>query len=88
MKIMQKYATLQEDYYTLKEQCLEQEQAMEELGTELSYSKLQVSDLQEEVYKNKAEGTWANDKGFTNCKLCKKDFNITRRRVRFFKNKV
>lgn len=40
---LQKYATLQEDYYTLKEQCLEQEQAMEELGAELSCSKLQVT---------------------------------------------
>lgn len=77
----QKYATLQEDYYSLKERCLEQEQAMEELGTELSCSKLQVADLQEEAVRNKAEGTWAEDKGVTNCKTCKKEFNMTRRRV-------
>ncbi|GLV31974.1 uncharacterized protein CBL_07734 [Carabus blaptoides fortunei] len=75
-----KYATLQEDFYGLKERCLEQEQAMEELGTELSCSKLQVADLQEDAVRNKAEGTWAEDKGVTNCKSCRKEFNITRRR--------
>lgn len=84
MFYLQKYATLQEDYYTLKERCLEQEQAMEELGSELSTSKLQVADLKEEATRNKAESSWAKDKTVSHCKLCAKEFNMTRRRVSSF----
>lgn len=72
---------MQEDYYTLREQCLEHEQTLEELGKQLSVSKLQVSDLKEEVIRNKSEGAWAQDKDATYCKSCTKDFNMTRRKV-------
>lgn len=57
---------------------------MEELGTELSSSKLRVVDLQEEAKRNKSESTWAEDKFVSNCKICKKEFNMTRRRVCIF----
>lgn len=59
---------------------------MEELGSELSSSKLRVADLQEEATRNKSESTWAQDKFVSNCKTCKKEFNMTRRRVRIFFN--
>ncbi|XP_069702850.1 RUN and FYVE domain-containing protein 2 isoform X1 [Periplaneta americana] len=77
-----KYVSLQEEYYQLKEQCLEQEQTLEELGNQLSISKLQVADLKEEATRNiaKGDGQWASDKEVTHCKGCSKEFNITRRR--------
>jgi len=79
----QKYVSLQEDYYQLKEQCMEHEQTLEELGNQLKISKLQVADLQEEATRNitKGDGQWASDKEVTHCKGCNKEFNITRRRV-------
>lgn len=63
---------------------MEQEQTLEELGNQLSISKLQVADLKEEATRNvaKVEGQWASDKEVTHCKGCNKEFNITRRRVR------
>lgn len=82
MCIFQKYATLQEEYYTLKERWLEQEQTLEELGAHLSVSKLQISDLKEEVVR-KVDGTWAKDNTTTHCKNCSKEFNMTRRKVSY-----
>lgn len=83
----QKYATLQEEYYTLKERSLEQEQTLEELGVQLSVSKLKIMNLKEEASRNKVDGIWAKDKNATSCKSCSKEFNLTRRKVRvtFFK---
>ncbi|XP_076265928.1 RUN and FYVE domain-containing protein 2 isoform X1 [Rhynchophorus ferrugineus] len=78
--IADKYATLQEEYYNLKDNCLEQEHTLEELGAKLLDSKLQISDLREEVNRNKSDSTWANDKTVTHCKSCKKEFSLTRRR--------
>ncbi|KAK5650701.1 hypothetical protein RI129_001730 [Pyrocoelia pectoralis] len=77
--IAQKYASLQEDYYTLKERWLEQEQTLEELGAQLSVSKLQLSDLKEEAGR-KVEGAWADDSSVRHCKACSKEFNMTRRK--------
>ncbi|XP_065157605.1 RUN and FYVE domain-containing protein 2 isoform X2 [Atheta coriaria] len=80
--IGQKYATLQEEYYSLKEHSLEQDQTLEELGKQLSVSRLELSELKDSN-KNKAklqEGMWAKDATATNCKSCNKEFNITRRR--------
>ncbi|XP_022906920.1 RUN and FYVE domain-containing protein 2 isoform X2 [Onthophagus taurus] len=77
--IAQKYAGLQEEYYTLKEHCLEQEQTLEELGKKLSDSKLELSDLREESSR-KSEGTWVEDKTAVKCKACCKEFSVTRRK--------
>lgn len=70
---------------------MEQEQTLEELGAQLSASKLQISDLKEEASR-KVEGAWAKDKNVTHCKTCNKEFNMTRRKVcvsssKFFKRK-
>ncbi|XP_028133677.1 RUN and FYVE domain-containing protein 2 isoform X2 [Diabrotica virgifera virgifera] len=78
--IAQKYAQLQEEYYTLKDQCLEQEHTLEELGGHLRESKLQISDLREEITKSRPEGSWAKDHTAAKCKACTKEFNLTRRR--------
>ncbi|KAJ4447847.1 hypothetical protein ANN_09855, partial [Periplaneta americana] len=60
---------VKEEYYQLKEQCLEQEQTLE-LGNKLSISKLQVADLKEEPMRNiaKGDGQWISDKEITHCK--------------------
>lgn len=68
----------------MKEQCLEQEQTLEELGTQLSVTKLQISDLKEEASRNRNDGTWVKDKSTTNCKGCNKEFSLTRRKVSLF----
>ncbi|RZF32912.1 hypothetical protein LSTR_LSTR004303 [Laodelphax striatellus] len=81
--VASKYVTLQENYFKLEEQCKEQELTLQELGIQLSKSKLQVSDLQEEasVIRSKPDSAlWASDKEAANCKACNKEFNITRRR--------
>ncbi|CAG9858385.1 unnamed protein product [Phyllotreta striolata] len=78
--IAQRYAQLQEEYYTLKDQCIEQEHTLEELGGELKESKLQLSDMKEELNKSRPEGSWAKDDSTTNCKGCTKEFNLTRRK--------
>ncbi|KAJ8921945.1 hypothetical protein NQ315_008579 [Exocentrus adspersus] len=78
--IAQKYGQLQEEYYTLKDHCLEQEHTLEELGGQLRDSKLQISDLKEEIKKTRPEGSWVKDNSAVYCKACKKDFNLTRRK--------
>ncbi|XP_017784619.1 PREDICTED: RUN and FYVE domain-containing protein 2 isoform X2 [Nicrophorus vespilloides] len=79
--ISQKYVSLQEDYYMLKEHSLEQDQTLEELGRQLSLSKLQLSDMKEEASKSKTDSsTWAKDTSATHCKACSKEFNLTRRK--------
>lgn len=80
----QKYAILQEEYYTLKDHCLEQERTLEELGLKLRDSNLQISELKEEINKNKPEGSWVKDKLALICKACCKEFNLTRRRVSIY----
>ncbi|XP_034230366.1 RUN and FYVE domain-containing protein 2-like isoform X4 [Thrips palmi] len=79
-----KFVNLQEDYYALKEQCNQHELTLEELGSQLRVSKLQVADLQEEVDNARRAGisdaTWMRDKEVTHCKGCDKEFNMTRRK--------
>ncbi|XP_066998946.1 RUN and FYVE domain-containing protein 2 [Anabrus simplex] len=78
--VASKYVSLQEENYSLREQCSEQERTLEELGSQLSISKLQVADLKEEATRTKSEGQWAPDRQVTQCKGCNKEFNLTRRK--------
>ncbi|XP_050296605.1 RUN and FYVE domain-containing protein 2 isoform X2 [Anthonomus grandis grandis] len=78
--VADKYANLQEDYYTLKDNCLEQERTLEELGGKLKEAKLQVSEMKEEVNRSKSDGLWVSDSTATHCKSCKKEFSLTRRK--------
>lgn len=56
---------------------------LEELGTQLSHSKLQVSELREEACATRsvADASWTSDKEVTHCRACSKEFNLTRRKV-------
>ncbi|XP_074025515.1 RUN and FYVE domain-containing protein 2 isoform X2 [Leptinotarsa decemlineata] len=78
--IAQKFAQLQQEYYNLKDQSLEQEHTLEELGGQLRDSKLKISDLKEEVNRNRSEGGWVKDNSASQCGACNKEFNLTRRR--------
>lgn len=93
----QKYKSLQEEHYALKEICQEQEKTLEELGGQLSAAKLAAVELREnaahlqgyspgEAQLHPPDGTagtatWANDRMVTQCKGCSREFNIARRKV-------
>jgi len=88
--VFQRYLTLQDDYYVLKEMCGEQERTLEELGGQLSTAKLAAAELREaaddaQLRQQSAlqEGTvtWTNDRLVTQCKGCSREFNMTRRKV-------
>lgn len=88
--LFQRYLTLQEEYYALKEVCGEQERTLEELGGQLSAAKLAAAELreaadnaQQQQQSALQEGsvTWANDRMVTQCKGCSREFNMTRRKV-------
>ncbi|KAK9505062.1 hypothetical protein O3M35_009211 [Rhynocoris fuscipes] len=86
-EVAKSYVTLQEEKYRLDEKCREQEETLEELGRHLSISKLQVSELQEEAGELAAMSgvsatgnPWASDEGVVSCKICRRDFSITRRK--------
>lgn len=80
--IANKYIELQEENHKLVDQCKEQDKALEELGAQFGLSKLEVSELKEQVSEKdvKLEISWAKDKEVTNCKSCQKEFNFKRRR--------
>ncbi|XP_073993149.1 RUN and FYVE domain-containing protein 2-like isoform X2 [Rhodnius prolixus] len=83
-EVTKNYMTLQEEKYRLDEKCREQEETLEELGRHLSISKLQVSELKEEAGEAAAlsatENSWASDDAVTNCKICRREFSLTRRK--------
>ncbi|KAL0134172.1 hypothetical protein PUN28_001182 [Cardiocondyla obscurior] len=91
-RVSERYLTLQEEYYALKEVCSEQERTLEELGGQLSTAKLAAVELreaadnaqqqQQQQQSALQEGsvTWANDRMVTQCKGCSREFNMTRRK--------
>ncbi|XP_012528952.1 protein RUFY3 isoform X2 [Monomorium pharaonis] len=94
-RVSERYLTLQEEYYALKEVCSEQERTLEELGGQLSAAKLAAVELreaadnaqqqqqqQQQQQSALQEGsvTWANDRMVTQCKGCSREFNMTRRK--------
>ncbi|KFB37662.1 AGAP003431-PB-like protein [Anopheles sinensis] len=75
----------------LRSQWAEDQRTLEELGVQLSVSKLQISELKEKanVYYHSPDGTkdndpgggaWTPDKGVSKCTGCEKEFSITRRK--------
>lgn len=77
----------------IKRQWSEAQITLEELGIQLSVSKLQVSELQEKVNSNDAHhsrllstdgngGVWSPDNSTSTCKGCEKEFTLTRRKVK------
>lgn len=71
------YENLRLDNDRLREQVKEGEQTLEELGQQLSWSKLQVDNMKEEV---NVPGAWEKDSMAVECKICSKEFNLARRR--------
>lgn len=76
----------------VKKQWSEAQTTLEELGIQLSVSKLQVSELQEKVKINDINrqnsidgigsgGVWTPDNSTSECKGCRREFSLTRRKV-------
>ncbi|KAF2351239.1 FYVE zinc finger [Trinorchestia longiramus] len=78
-KLKESHADLQRSHEALKRTIAEQELTMEELGAQLSHSKLKVADLKD-VSRSLKEAQWAPDKEVTHCRSCEKEFSISRRR--------
>lgn len=80
----------------LRRQWSEAQITLEELGIQLSVSKLQVSELQDKLknveqnnsrlLNNESNGSvWTPDNSATKCQKCDRDFSLTRRKVRINK---
>lgn len=76
-EVSKDYENLRQANDKLREQAKEGEQTLEELGQQLSWSKLQVDSMKEEV---SASGAWEKDSDALACKLCSKEFSLARRK--------
>lgn len=75
----------------LRKQWSEAQMTLEELGIQLSVSKLQVSELKEKATSNDVSisrlfndsngGAWIPDNSTSTCKQCEREFSLTRRKV-------
>ncbi|KAM8774351.1 RUN and FYVE domain-containing protein 2 isoform 3-T3 [Rhynchonycteris naso] len=79
ISLKKEFLNLQDENQQLKTIYHEQEQALQELGNKLSESKLKIEDIKEA---NKAlQGlVWLKDKEATHCKLCEKEFSLSKRK--------
>uniref|UniRef100_A0A1A9W7Z1 FYVE-type domain-containing protein n=1 Tax=Glossina brevipalpis TaxID=37001 RepID=A0A1A9W7Z1_9MUSC len=93
---VQKNGKLKAELDKLHHQWSEAQRTLEELGVQLSESKLKISELEDKEKRQKqllqnstmnamnltggAAGIWAPDSIATHCTACKKEFNLTRRR--------
>ncbi|XP_036685080.1 RUN and FYVE domain-containing protein 2 isoform X3 [Balaenoptera musculus] len=79
ISLKKEFLHLQDENHQLKKIYHEQEQALQELGNKLSESKLKIEDIKEA---NKAlQGlVWLKDKEATHCKLCEKEFSLSKRK--------
>ncbi|XP_077570117.1 RUN and FYVE domain-containing protein 2 isoform X1 [Stigmatopora nigra] len=71
---------LQDENFQLKSICEDQEQALEELGSKLSESKMKIEDIKEANKALQGGQVWLKDKEARHCKLCEKEFSISRRK--------
>jgi len=72
------YDNLRQDNERLREQVKDGEKTMEELGQQLSSSKLQVNAMKDEA--SSVGSTWQSNAEAAKCKICDKDFTMARRR--------
>ncbi|XP_047218807.1 RUN and FYVE domain-containing protein 2 isoform X3 [Girardinichthys multiradiatus] len=79
-KLFQEFHRLQDENIQLKTICEDQEKALEELGSKLSESKLKIEDIKEANKALQGGQVWLKDKDATHCKLCEKEFSISRRK--------
>ncbi|KAJ8013701.1 hypothetical protein DPEC_G00032520 [Dallia pectoralis] len=78
--LKKEFHRLHDENTQLKGICEEQEQALEELGCKLSESKLKIEDIKEANKALQGGQVWLKDKEATHCKLCEKEFSISRRK--------
>jgi RUN and FYVE domain-containing protein 1 len=71
------YENIRQENQRVKEMNREQDKTLEELGQQLSWTKLQMDSLKEET---KVPGSWEKDSEAASCKGCDKEFNIARRK--------
>ncbi|XP_026149049.1 RUN and FYVE domain-containing protein 2 isoform X3 [Mastacembelus armatus] len=78
--LKKEFHLLQGEKIQLKTICEDQEQALEELGSKLSESKLKIEDIKEANKALQGGQVWLKDKEASHCKLCEKEFSISRRK--------
>ncbi|XP_056134431.1 RUN and FYVE domain-containing protein 2 [Lampris incognitus] len=78
--LKREFHRLQDENIQLKTICEDQEQALEELGSKLSESKLKIEDIKEANKALQGGQVWLKDKEASHCKLCEKEFSISRRK--------
>lgn len=85
-----KHGRVKQELDKLKKQWSEAQTTLEELGIQLSVSKLQVSELQEKVNFKESNknsnidagiGTWTPDSMSSKCRGCNREFSLTKRKV-------
>ncbi|XP_035538082.1 RUN and FYVE domain-containing protein 2 isoform X1 [Morone saxatilis] len=78
--LKKEFHRLQDENFQLKTICEDQEQALEELGSKLSESKMKIEDIKEANKALQGGQVWLKDKDASQCKLCEKEFSISRRK--------
>ncbi|XP_077543312.1 RUN and FYVE domain-containing protein 2-like isoform X1 [Haemaphysalis longicornis] len=78
-QMAQDHERLKVEFCELERKCAEHELTLEELGCQLSESKLQVADLKENNLTLK-EAVWTSDKDASSCRRCNKPFSVARRK--------
>ncbi|XP_077504433.1 RUN and FYVE domain-containing protein 2 isoform X3 [Amblyomma americanum] len=78
-QVAQDHERLKVEFSELERKCAEHELTLEELGCQLSESKLQVADLKENNLSLK-EAVWTSDKDASCCRQCSKPFSVARRK--------
>ncbi|XP_044202769.1 RUN and FYVE domain-containing protein 2 isoform X1 [Thunnus albacares] len=78
--LKREFHRLQDENIQLKTICEDQEQALEELGSKLSESKMKIEDIKEANKALQGGQVWLKDKEASHCKLCEKEFSISRRK--------
>ncbi|XP_041116291.1 RUN and FYVE domain-containing protein 2-like isoform X1 [Polyodon spathula] len=78
--LKKEFCRLQDENCQLKRICEDQEQALQELGYKLSESKMKIEDIKEANKALQGGQVWLKDKDATHCKLCEKEFSISRRK--------
>ncbi|XP_054838351.1 RUN and FYVE domain-containing protein 2 isoform X1 [Eublepharis macularius] len=77
--LKKEFLKLQEKNKQLKNLCHDQEEALQELAGKLSESKLKIEDIKE-ANKTLQGQVWLKDKEATHCKLCEKEFSLSKRK--------
>ncbi|XP_058045412.1 RUN and FYVE domain-containing protein 2 isoform X3 [Ahaetulla prasina] len=77
--LKKEFLKLQGKNKQLRNLCHDQEEALQELAGKLSESKLKIEDIKE-ANKTLQGLVWLKDKEATHCKLCEKEFSLSKRK--------